>query len=172
MNGYVYLIGSPEFGWYKIGKSRRPNIRVKELGILLPFEIETIGVWCANDYSYLEVMLHEKYRGQRINGEWFKFDVKHLASVFDDMLGVRRIVPASDVIIPWHLRQFCPKGSIDRKTHGKQLHKLFNDRMNEILTSQNVESTPETRKIARKIVEQEIRSAKKATTQPILEPLG
>jgi len=36
MIGYVYLIGSPTFGWYKIGKSRKPEIRIENLGILLP----------------------------------------------------------------------------------------------------------------------------------------
>ena len=35
MAGYVYLIGNSIFGWYKIGKSISPEIRIKDLGILL-----------------------------------------------------------------------------------------------------------------------------------------
>ena len=31
--GYVYLIGTPVFGWYKIGKSKTPVVRVQNLGI-------------------------------------------------------------------------------------------------------------------------------------------
>ena len=39
MAGYVYLIGTPIFGWYKIGKSKTPEVRIKDLGILLPFKL-------------------------------------------------------------------------------------------------------------------------------------
>ena len=59
MSGYVYLIGSPLFGWYKIGKSKTPEIRVNHLGILLPFKIHIIGVWSAKNHSLLETTLHE-----------------------------------------------------------------------------------------------------------------
>ena len=42
MEGFVYLIGSPLFGWYKIGKSKTPEVRVSNLGILLPFKLKII----------------------------------------------------------------------------------------------------------------------------------
>jgi Meiotically Up-regulated Gene 113 (MUG113) protein len=87
--GYVYLIGSPAFCWYKIGKSTRPDIRVKHLGVLLPFKIEVIAVWRAEHHHALEALLHVKYTGHRINGEWFSFDrnevLKFLAEMPESM---------------------------------------------------------------------------------------
>lgn len=73
MAGYVYLIGSTAFGWYKIGKSITPEIRVQNLGILFPFKIEVIAVWRAENHSMMETSLHEMYASNRINGEWFQF---------------------------------------------------------------------------------------------------
>ena len=69
-SGYVYLIGSPIFGWYKIGKSITPEVRIKDLGILLPFKIHVIGVWGAKNHHQLERALHEIHKDRRINGEW------------------------------------------------------------------------------------------------------
>ena len=78
MSGYVYLIGTPVFGWYKIGKSKTPIVRVRDLGILLPFKIRVIGVWKAEDHTLMEQALHEKYIDNRVNGEWFEFDRKEM----------------------------------------------------------------------------------------------
>lgn len=74
--GYVYLIGTPVFGWYKIGKSKTPEIRIKDLGILLPFKIKILGVWEAQNHHLMESTLHEMYDERRINGEWFEFSKK------------------------------------------------------------------------------------------------
>lgn len=74
MRGYVYLIGSSTFGWYKIGKARSPKIRVHELGILLPFKIILFALWRTDDYSTLETELHKKHIEYAINGEWFHFE--------------------------------------------------------------------------------------------------
>ncbi len=67
MAGHVYLIGSRTFNWYKIGKSGNAAIRVAELGILLPFRIEVIAVWKAQNHHELEKLLHEKHAAQRIS---------------------------------------------------------------------------------------------------------
>jgi len=68
MEGYVYFIGTPVFGWYKIGKSKTPEVRVKDLGILLPFKVHIIGVWKAKNHTLMESSLHEMYKDKRING--------------------------------------------------------------------------------------------------------
>lgn len=73
MSGYVYLIGNSTFGWYKIGKSITPEVRVKDLGILLPFKIKVIGLWKAENHHLMESTLHDIYSKNRINGEWFEF---------------------------------------------------------------------------------------------------
>ena len=83
-SGYVYLIGSPIFGWYKIGKSITPEIRIKDLWILLPFKIHIIGVWGAKNHHELERALHEIHKSRRINGEWFEFSKKE---VYEEVFG-------------------------------------------------------------------------------------
>lgn len=93
MSGYVYLIGTPIFGWYKIGKSRTPEIRVKDLGVLLPFKLHIIGVWRAENHHLLESTLHEIYVGKRINGEWFEFSRKEAFEVFDRLPPEARVYP-------------------------------------------------------------------------------
>jgi len=100
MSGYVYLIGSPLFGWYKIGKSKTPEIRVNHLGILLPFKIHIIGVWSAKNHSLLETTLHEKYRDQAINGEWFEFTKRGVYDVFNSLPVEARVYPIENTVHP------------------------------------------------------------------------
>jgi hypothetical protein len=85
VSGYVYLIGSHLYRWYKIGKSNTPKIRIKDIGILLPFKIEVIAVWRTERDAYLESMLHAKYRNNHINGEWFHFDPIEIKALILDV---------------------------------------------------------------------------------------
>jgi hypothetical protein len=96
MAGYVYLIGTPVFQWYKIGKSRVPQIRVCDLGILLPFKIEVIGVWKAQDHTALESLLHAKYASQQVNGEWFHFSKEAVERLFASLPAASRIFPSDN----------------------------------------------------------------------------
>ena len=91
MAGYVYFIGTPIFGWYKIGKSITPEVRIKDLGILLPFKIEVIAVWSAQNHHAMEKVLHEIYAANRINGEWFEFTKDAAFAVVDNIPAETRI---------------------------------------------------------------------------------
>ncbi len=82
MSGYVYLIGNSTFHWYKIGKAKTPEIRVSDLGILLPFKIKIFGIWKAQNHSLMETALHERYAKARINGEWFTFSDKSVQEIY------------------------------------------------------------------------------------------
>ena len=97
MEGYVYLIGNPKLCWYKIGKSKTPEVRVRDLGILLPFKIEVIGVWRAMDHSLMEKALHEMHAKNRINGEWFEFSRNKAHEVFSAIPAENRIYPIEGV---------------------------------------------------------------------------
>lgn len=90
MAGYVYLIGSKLFRWYKIGKSSNASIRVSQLGVLLPFTIEVVAIWKVENHHEVEKLLHEKYQDHKINGEWFKFEKPEVEKIVHDMrkLGV------------------------------------------------------------------------------------
>jgi hypothetical protein len=85
MPGYVYLIGSPTFHWYKIGRSRLPHLRVKNIGIILPFKIELIATWFTVAERVLERELHEKYAANHINGEWFRFTAKEVKAMLAEI---------------------------------------------------------------------------------------
>jgi Meiotically up-regulated gene 113 len=85
MAGYVYLIGSLRFHWFKIGRSLRPELRIKSLGILLPFKIQLFALWRAESFKYLEKLLHRRYSENRINGEWFYFDDYELRALMLDV---------------------------------------------------------------------------------------
>jgi len=91
MAGYVYLIGTPIFGWYKIGKSISPEIRIKDLGILLPFKIKVLSVWKAENHHLMEKTLHEIYKDKRINGEWFEFTRPEIHGVIESVPEKARI---------------------------------------------------------------------------------
>jgi hypothetical protein len=95
MLGYVYLVGNRTFRWYKIGKSTRATIRVTELGILLPFRIEVIAVWKAENHDELERLLHERYAASRINGEWFSFRSETVSAILSDMVAAQTEIAAS-----------------------------------------------------------------------------
>jgi hypothetical protein len=84
--GYVYLIGSKQFHWYKIGKTSDAKIRVSQLGVLLPFRIEIFALWKTSAPSVIERQLHEKYAAHRINGEWFGFTTEEREGLIADML--------------------------------------------------------------------------------------
>lgn len=97
MAGYVYLIGSRVFRWYKIGKSRTPEVRIKDLGILLPFKIEVIGVWRAANHTALEKELHDKYRYCQVNGEWFSFVDNEAEKLFQVLPESMRVYPTESL---------------------------------------------------------------------------
>ncbi len=112
--GYVYLIGTPTFGWYKIGKSKTPEVRVKDLGILLPFKVRVFGVWKAKNHHLLEQTLHEIYAANRINGEWFEFAKKEVYIITESIPDAARVYPINNTLTE-ELNNFS---NIDEDTKG------------------------------------------------------
>jgi len=75
--GYVYILKSQD-GLYKIGKSVDPEVRIRSMGVLLPFAIEPIHFIPSDDYSEAESILHRRFTGQRVRGEWFQLDASEV----------------------------------------------------------------------------------------------
>ena len=69
-HGYVYVLKSQD-GLYKIGKSISPTVRIRSLGVVLPFSIEPIHLIESDDYTVAESILHRKFAASRVRGEWF-----------------------------------------------------------------------------------------------------
>lgn len=78
--GFVYLIKAPT-GHYKIGRTKDISARVSFFVIKLPFEIELIHHFEADDMRKAEAELHEKYKAQRANGEWFTLTDEDIAFI-------------------------------------------------------------------------------------------
>jgi hypothetical protein len=68
--GFVYLIKSSE-GYYKIGKSKKPEDRMRLFGIKLPFRVDPVHLIHCQDMHAVETELHERYAHARADGEWF-----------------------------------------------------------------------------------------------------
>src|SRR5207253_1556548 len=81
--GYVYLVKSP-VGYFKIGRSKNPDDRVKTFGVKLPFDVEILHTIKCDDYHTAESFLHKKYADKRSGGEWFDLtpeDVEEIKSI-------------------------------------------------------------------------------------------
>ena len=149
MEGYVYIVGSTTFGWYKIGKTKNPEVRVSQLGILLPFKLEVIGIWKAANHHAMEKALHEMYKKNKINGEWFEFTKKELYAASASIPSETKIYSIAD-----NNGSFEKFSNIDedtrnnRKIIGPRLQKLRGD------------FTPDEREL-RKVISMEHQSLRK-----------
>lgn len=75
---FVYLMLNKRNGYYKIGRSLRPEYREKTLQSEEP-EIEMIRYWKALERH--EDILHGWFRKKRIRGEWFALEEKDIQKI-------------------------------------------------------------------------------------------
>lgn len=68
--GFVYLVRSTT-GYYKIGRTKNPDSRIKMFEVKLPFEIELEVLIPTIDMNRLEAELHLRFADKRGQGEWF-----------------------------------------------------------------------------------------------------
>jgi hypothetical protein len=124
MAGYVYLIGSHIYSWYKIGKSNIPQIRIRTIGVLLPFKIEVVAVWRAEDSRQLEALLHRKYFENNINGEWFSFNKMEIQALILDvpytLVQVNSLTNFTNMAEDFKRTVIQPKMTIEEKEWRKQ----------------------------------------------------
>lgn len=80
--GYVYLLRS-EYG-FKIGKTVSMKSRTRLFEVKLPFFFTVEHFAYFENYTEAERSLHEHFRAQRLEGEWFDLrpaDVDHIKSL-------------------------------------------------------------------------------------------
>ena len=70
--GYVYVIGNLEYGFCKIGFSKKPYSRLKQLQTGAPFKLYVLRKYKGTIYD--EKMLQKKYYKYQTHGEWFRID--------------------------------------------------------------------------------------------------
>lgn len=76
--GYIYLMRvnhADDDGYYpcKIGKSKDVPTRQRQIGLVMPYEVELVHFVAVNDMVRAETFLHEVYEPYRMRGEWFRF---------------------------------------------------------------------------------------------------
>lgn len=68
---YIYLIQSLEDGYYKIGVSKNPNKRVKQLQTGNSSELKLIETYQSKHANIVEKTIHRQLEHCKKEGEWF-----------------------------------------------------------------------------------------------------
>jgi hypothetical protein len=78
MKSGVYIFGSKEQGWFKIGKSSHIDSRIGALNTSVPFPGKVIRKYLVEPRATLEKFLHDQMAEHRLRGEWFAFAWKNI----------------------------------------------------------------------------------------------
>ena len=81
---YIYLIQSLENGYYKIGVSKHPNKRIKELQTGNSSELKLIESYHSKYPYKVEKSLQYRYSYLKKEGEWFDISIKEEVSFLAD----------------------------------------------------------------------------------------
>ncbi len=75
-SGYLYLIGSKKYNWFKVGLTRKDEFgrRINAIQRYLPFELDFIRVWLSvPPVDEVESSIKNEFSKWRTRGEWFYF---------------------------------------------------------------------------------------------------
>lgn len=78
-DGHVYILGGG--GYYKIGRAKTVDDRIKQLAIQLPWPVSVEHTIPAENHVAAEKALHEAFSAMRAHGEWFRLDEDELAFI-------------------------------------------------------------------------------------------
>lgn len=82
---YVYLIQSLDSGFYKIGVSKSPISRIKQLSTGNSSPLKIINVYLTELPYLIEKVLHNRYSHARLNNkEWFDLSIKEEAEFLNE----------------------------------------------------------------------------------------
>lgn len=73
----VYLIQSLENSYYKIGVSKHPRKRIRQLQTGNSSELKLIETYESNIADKIEKILHQRYSHAHKEGEWFDLSIKN-----------------------------------------------------------------------------------------------
>lgn len=77
---YVYLIQSLEEGYYKIGVSKNPKKRLKQLQTGNSSELKLINFYPSEYADKIEKTIHNLLSHNKKEGEWFDIDLPEILS--------------------------------------------------------------------------------------------
>lgn len=73
---YIYLIQSLENSYYKIGVSKHPNKRIKQLNTGNPSKTKLIHTYQSDLAYQIEKSIQRKYSHAKKEGEWFDLSIE------------------------------------------------------------------------------------------------
>ena len=74
---FIYLMQSLENGYYKIGISKNPNTRLRQLQTGNSSEMKLIETYESDFASKIERTLHNQYSHIKKKGEWFDLTLEN-----------------------------------------------------------------------------------------------
>lgn len=83
MKKYVYLIKCENTDSYKIGISKNPQKRIKQLQVGHPDNLILIDKYLTENYNKVEIALHNSFIHLKKRGEWFEFGLTEELSFID-----------------------------------------------------------------------------------------
>lgn len=81
---HIYLIQSLENGYYKIGISKQPKKRIKQLQTGNSSELKLIDSYESEYYNKIERTLQRRYSHLKKEGEWFDLSISEEVSFLSD----------------------------------------------------------------------------------------
>lgn len=86
----IYLIKSLNEGLYKIGVSKNPNKRLKEVQTGNPSPVEIVQLYETDNAYKIESTLHNRYSHYNTHGEWFELSIKEEVNFIDVCLQIEK----------------------------------------------------------------------------------
>lgn len=80
----VYLLKESESNYYKIGISKNPSARIKQLQTGSAGKISLSKTYASEYASKIESTLHRRYTDSRIRGEWFTLTERQVNSFISE----------------------------------------------------------------------------------------
>jgi hypothetical protein len=77
----VYLIWEEGTSYYKIGISRNPAQRLKEIQTGNASQVHLVAEIPVSNANYKEKEFHDKYKRYQVSGEWFSFPPRVISEV-------------------------------------------------------------------------------------------
>lgn len=74
---YVYIIQSLDEGYYKIGVSKHPHNRLKQLQTGNSSKLKLVEVYQSEYAHSIEKTMHRRYSTFRKEGEWFELSLEN-----------------------------------------------------------------------------------------------
>lgn len=81
---YIYLLKEDNNDYFKIGISKNPKSRVKQLQTGSSAKITLYKAYVTEYASQIEKVLHRRYKSSNVLGEWFNLKESHVDSFIED----------------------------------------------------------------------------------------